>query len=106
MAYKTVLVHLNDSRRARRLLDYAADFAQPFDARVLALHVSARLRLETTPLLLSYLHVLDDLKFTVDEELTHLRGIFETVSTRRGFKGEFACLTPRHTNPSAIVMTR
>jgi nucleotide-binding universal stress UspA family protein len=52
------------------------------------------------------LDVLDDLKFTVDEELTHLRGIFETVSTRQGFKGEFACLTARHTIPSAIVTTR
>jgi nucleotide-binding universal stress UspA family protein len=88
------------------LLDYAVDFARSFDARVVALHVSARLRLKATPPLLSYLDALDELKFTVDEELTHLRSVFESANTRQGFKGEFACLTARRTAPSAIVTTR
>ena len=49
MSYQTIVAHINDSRRAHRLLEYAVDFAQPFEARVVALHVSARLRLEGLP---------------------------------------------------------
>ena len=50
---------------------------------MVALHVSARLRLKATPLLLS-IWMSWDLKFTVDECSTHLRAIFETVSSRQG----------------------
>ena len=104
--YRTILTHLNDSRRARRLLDYSVDFARPFEASVVALHVSARLRLEGLPPLLSYLDVLKDVKFSLDEELTHLRKIFEERNSREAFKGDFHCLTARRTNPSAIVIAR
>ena len=106
MSYQTILTHLNDSRRARRLLEYAVDFAQPFETRVVALHVSARLRLEGLPPPLNYIDVLKDLKFTLDEEVTHLRAIFEAVSSRAQFRGELRCLTAQRVNPAPIVMAR
>jgi nucleotide-binding universal stress UspA family protein len=39
MSYKTVLVHLNDERRAARLAGYAAAFAQAHDAHLIGLFV-------------------------------------------------------------------
>ena len=106
MPYQTILTHLNDSRRARRLLEYAVDFAHPFAARVVGLHVSARLRLEAHSPLLDYVDVLKDLKFSLDEEVTHIRTIFEAVSRRGSFKGEFRYLTAERVNPAPIVMAR
>lgn len=39
MSYKTVLVHLNDERRAARLLDFAVPFARAHDAHLIGLYV-------------------------------------------------------------------
>lgn len=39
MSYKTVLVHLNDERRAARLAGFAAAFAQAHDAHLIGLYV-------------------------------------------------------------------
>lgn len=39
MSYKTILVHLNDERRAARLAGFAADFAQAHDAHLIGLYV-------------------------------------------------------------------
>ena len=50
--------------------------------------------------------MLKDLKFTLDEEITHLRAIFEAVSSRAHFKGEFRCLTAQRVNPAPIVVAR
>jgi hypothetical protein len=40
VSYRTILVHLNDSRRARKLLHHAAEIARVFEARLIGLHVS------------------------------------------------------------------
>lgn len=39
MSYKTVLVHLNDERRAARLAEFAVAFAQAHDAHLIGLYV-------------------------------------------------------------------
>lgn len=39
MAYKTVLVHVNDERRAGRLISFAAEFAEAHDAHLIGLFV-------------------------------------------------------------------
>ena len=40
MSYRTILVHLNDSRRAPKLLQHAAEITKAFEARLIGLHVS------------------------------------------------------------------
>jgi nucleotide-binding universal stress UspA family protein len=39
MSYKTVLVHVNDERRAGRLISYAAEFAEAHGAHLIGLYV-------------------------------------------------------------------
>jgi nucleotide-binding universal stress UspA family protein len=106
VSYRTILTHLNDSRRARRLLDFAAELARAFEARVIGLHVSARLRLQAMASPLRHIDVLSSLKFTLDEEADHLRSIFENAASRQRFTGEFRCLTAERVNPSGIVLAR
>jgi nucleotide-binding universal stress UspA family protein len=106
VSYRTILTHLNDSRRARRLLDFAAELARAFEARVIGLHVSARLRLQAMASPLRHIDVLSSLKFTLEEEADHLRSIFEDAASRQRFTGEFRCLTAERVNPSGIVLAR
>jgi len=106
VSYRTILTHLNDSRRARRLLDYAAELARTFEARLIGLHVSARLRLQALPSPLRHIDVLSSLKFTLDEEADHLRSIFEDATGRHRFTSEFRYLTAERVNPSGIVLAR
>lgn len=86
MSYRTILVHLNDSRRARRLLAYAAEVARAFEARLIGLHVSTRLRAPALPTSLLHDDVLSALKFSIDEESDHLRSRFDEATNSQRFK--------------------
>lgn len=99
MSYRTILVHLNDSRRARRLLHYAAEIARAFEARLVGLHVSPTFRGSALDA-----PAIDGLQFSRGEEADHLRSIFEEIVNKDRFQGEFRLLTADR--PLDIVAAR
>src|SRR5262245_14398571 len=50
MSYKTILVHLNDSRRAEALLEPAIQLATRYNAHLLGLHVYASMPAPPVPM--------------------------------------------------------
>src|SRR5262245_65849968 len=50
MTYKTILVHLNDSRRAEKVLEPAAQLALRFNAHLIGLHVCSAVPASPIPM--------------------------------------------------------
>ncbi len=89
MSYRTILVHLNDSRRARKLLRHAAEIARTFEARLVGLHVSPTFHGRVVDPDYPHIPALEGLKFSSDEEADHLRAIFDEVTDSERFCGAF-----------------
>lgn len=106
MSYRNILVHLNDSRRARRLLLHASRIARAFDARLTALHVSPAMHGRKLEPLNPYVPMLDDLKFSLDEEGDHIRTIFAEVTGSERFTGELRTIVTERSDPADVVISR
>lgn len=113
VSYRTILVHLNDSRRARKLLRHAVEIARAFEARLIGLHVSPTFHGRVVDPDYPHVPALEGLKFSRDEEADHLRAIFDEFSNgeRFGgdvcrFSGEFHLVTAEHADPAQIVVAR
>ena len=113
MSYRTILVHLNDSRRARKLLHHAAEIARAFEARLIGLHVSPTFHGRAVDPKYPHTPAIEGLQFSRDEEADHLRSIFEELNTAerfggefRRFSGEFRRLAADNCNPLDIVAAR
>ena len=106
MSYRTILVHMNDARRARRLLSHAAELARAFEAHLLGLHAFPAPRLKPPIPLPVGTDVLGGLKWSIDEETQHLRSIFEELTTKQRFVGEWRSVTSERGDPAKIVIAR
>ena len=106
MSYRTILVHLNDSRRARKLLRYAAEIARTFEARLVGLHVSPTFHGRVVDPDYPHIPALEGLKFSSDEEADHLRAIFDEVTDSERFCGAFRSITAERSAPAQIVLAR
>ena len=113
MCYRTILVHLNNSRRARKLLQHAAEIARAFEARLIGLHVSPTFRGRAVDPTYPHTPGIEGLRFSRDEEADHVRSIFEQITGEerfgrefRRFSGEFCCLAVENCNPLDIVAAR
>ena len=113
MSYRTILVHLNDSRRARKLLQHAAEIARACEARLIGLHVSPTFHGRAVDPTYPHTPAIEGLRFSRDEEADHVRSIFEQTTDEerfgrefRRFSGEFCCLAAENCNPLDIVAAR
>jgi nucleotide-binding universal stress UspA family protein len=106
MSYGTILVHLNDSRRASRLLAYSVELARAFEARLIGLHVFPALRLKPPIPLPVGEDVLGSLRWSIDEEGQHIKSLFDETTVSEAFVGEWRSITSERTDPARIVVAR
>jgi nucleotide-binding universal stress UspA family protein len=106
VSYRTILVHLNDSRRARKLLHYAAEIARAFEARLIGLHVSPTFHGRAIDPNYPRTPAIEGLQFSRDEEADCMRSIFEDITDRDRFKGEFRLYKAEQCWPLDIVAAR
>jgi nucleotide-binding universal stress UspA family protein len=113
VSYRTILVHLNDSRRARKLLHHAAEIARAFEARLIGLHVSPTFHGRAVDPEYPRTPASHDLQLSRDEEAEQIRSIFEEVADAerfggdfRRFCGEFSRLAAETCSPLDIVAAR
>ena len=106
MSYRTILVHLNDSRRARALLGHASEIARAFEARLIGLHVSPMIHRHVVDRDYPSGQALEGLKFSRDEEADHLRSIFEDVTSSQRVSGEFRSVIAERISPISIAVGR
>ena len=106
VSYRTILVHLNDSRRARKLLRHAVEIARAFEARLIGLHVSPTFHGRVADPDYPHIPALEGLKFSRDEEADHLRAIFDEVTNSERFCSAFRSIAAELSAPAKIVLAR
>ena len=106
MSYRTIQIHLNDSRRAHKLLRHAAEIARAFEARVIGLHVSPTFHGRAIDAQYPSIPAVQGLQFSRDEETDHLRAIFEEVVNKERVNGDFRVIAAEHHTPADIAVAR
>ena len=103
MTYKTILVHLNDSRRAEKVLEPAAELAVRFNAHLIGLHVCSAVPASPIPMASSALGSI------VAAERRNSKAIAETfkrMTTGQPYVAEWQLQKVSHLNLAAVVMER
>jgi nucleotide-binding universal stress UspA family protein len=103
MTYKTILVHLNDSRRAEKVLEPAAELAVRFNAHLIGLHVCSAVPASPIPMASSALGSI------VAAERRNSKAIAETfkrMTTGQPYVAEWQLQKVSHLDLAGVVMER
>lgn len=105
MSYKTIVVHLNDRRRAEGLLAPAADIASRFNSHLIGLHVYAAM--PAPPIALPYgASVLGGLAATEHTHSDQLAEIFSRSTANAPGAAEWQAVKVPHVDLAAVVLER
>jgi len=103
MSYKTILVHLNDERRARNLVELAAELARTFEAHLIGLHVFPAFRLIPPVPMPIGSDIVAGIRARIREETDRIRSLFEETTRTQPFVSEWRAITSERTDPELIV---
>lgn len=105
MAYKTILVHLNDKRRAARLLAPAVALAAKWNAHLIGLHVFPAVpRLYPLGLNIGG-DVVGEIATTLRTDAEQIRAVFDRVTANQPFVAEWACFKAVNSDLAEVVMS-
>jgi nucleotide-binding universal stress UspA family protein len=103
MTYKTILVHLNDKRRAEALLEPAVHLASRHNAHLIGMHVYASL--PAPPIAVPYAaRVLGSIVAFDREETEEIAATFARMTANQSFVAEWRALKVPHADLAAVVM--
>jgi nucleotide-binding universal stress UspA family protein len=103
MTYKTILVHLNDKRRAEALLEPAIYLASRHNAHLIGMHVYASL--PAPPVAVPFASkVLGSLVAGERKETEEIASTFARMTANQPFVAEWRALKVPHVNLAAVVM--
>lgn len=103
MSYKTILVHLNDKRRAEALLEPAISLATRFNAHLIGMHVYAAL--PAAPVAIPYASEVMGSVVAAERKATEeLSEIFTRMTANKPFVSEWRALKVPHADLAAVVM--
>jgi nucleotide-binding universal stress UspA family protein len=101
MTYKTILVHLNDSRRAEALLEPAVQLASRYNSHLLGLHVYASLPASPVPLGSG---VLGSVVAQERKQGEDIAATFTRMTANQPFVPEWRQLKVPHVDLGSVVM--
>jgi nucleotide-binding universal stress UspA family protein len=103
MAYKTILVHLNDKRRAEALLEPAVALAARNNAHLIGMHVYAAV--PAPPISMPYGgQVLGAMVATERKDTEEIAAIFQRMTKGQPFVAEWRAIKVPHVDLAAVVM--
>jgi nucleotide-binding universal stress UspA family protein len=103
MTYKTILVHLNDPRRAEALLEPAVRLAAKCNAHLIGLHVHASV--PAPPVAIPYgTQVLGSIVAAEREHTEKLSAAFARMTSNQPFVSEWRSLKVPHVDLAPVVM--
>jgi nucleotide-binding universal stress UspA family protein len=103
MTYKTILVHLNDPRRAEALLEPAIRLATTHNAHLIGLHVYASV--PAAPVAIPYgAQVLGSIVAAEREQTEALAATFARMTANQPFVAEWRALKVPHVDLAPVVM--
>ena len=103
MTYKTILVHLNDSRRAEKMLEPAAQLAVRFNAHLIGLNVCSAVPASPIPMASSSLGAIVAAERRNSEAIAD---IFKHMTTGQSYVAEWQLQKVSHLDLAAEVMGR
>lgn len=104
MSFKSILVHLNDRRRAGQLLAQATALAERFGAHLLGLHVFPGIP-PVPPIPLPYAgDVVTDALRAEQDETEALAALFASATAGRPFVSEWLAVKALHLDLAGVVM--
>lgn len=104
MPYKTLLVHLNNERRAGPLLEFALPIAEKFGSHLIGLHVFPAFRL-TPPMPMPFgKELAGTLRNEIREEEKRIRDIFETMTKGRPIVTDWRPVTAERASVADVVI--
>jgi nucleotide-binding universal stress UspA family protein len=101
MTYKTILVHLNDSRRAERVLEPAAQLATRFNSHLIGLHACSAVPASPIPMASSALGSIVAAERRNSEALAE---VFQRVTTAKPYVAEWRLQKVPHVDLAGVVM--
>jgi len=104
MGYKTILVHLNDPRRAERLLRASVQMARAFDAHLIGLYVFPAFRLSPPVPFPIGGSIAGGIAARLREDAERLKALFETATHAQPFASEWRSVTTKRRDPAQIVL--
>lgn len=104
MSYKTIILYLNATERARRVIEVAAEIASYFEAHLIGLRVFPAVRLSPPVPLPFSREVAGQLRAGIEKETAELKSIFEDMTARKPFAAEWRSVTDAAGDPSDIVL--
>jgi nucleotide-binding universal stress UspA family protein len=103
MSYKTILVHLNDKRRAETVLGPAIHLAIRYNAHLIGLHVHASM--PAPPVAMAYgAQVLGQVMAAERKEAELIAATFAAATANQPFVAEWRSLKVPHVDLAAVVM--
>ncbi len=103
MPYKTILVHLNDARRAEALLEPAIVLARRNNAHLIGMHVYASM--PAPPVALPFgSQVLGAVAATERKDTEQIAAIFARMTAKQQFVAEWRALKVPHVDLAGVVM--
>jgi nucleotide-binding universal stress UspA family protein len=103
MPYKTILVHLNDKRRAEALLEPAVALAARNNAHLVGMHVHASV--PAPPINMPYSgQVLGAMVATERKDTEEISAIFQRMTKGQPFVAEWRAIKVPHVDLAAVVM--
>jgi nucleotide-binding universal stress UspA family protein len=103
MSYKTILVHLNDSRRAERVLEPAAHLAARFNAHLIGLHVYSAVPASPIPMASSALAPVVAAACRNSEAVADT---FQRMTSGKPYVAEWQLQTFPHVDLASVVVER
>lgn len=103
MPYKTILVHLNDKRRAEALLEPAIGLASRYNAHLIGMHVYASL--PAPPVAVPFgSQVLGAVVAAERKDTEEIAATFARMTARQPFVAEWRALKVPHVDLASVVM--
>lgn len=104
MSYKTILVHLNDKRRAEAMLEPATELAGRFNAHLIGLHVYASV--PAPPIRLPGTSVLGSMAASEHQHSDEIATAFRRMTANKPFVPDWQVLKIAHVDLAPVVMER
>ena len=103
MSYKTILVHLNDKRRAEAVLGPAIHLARRYNAHLIGMHVYASM--PAPPVAMAYgAQVLGSVMAAERKEADSIAAAFAAATANQPFVAEWRSLKVPHVDLASVVM--
>jgi len=103
MSYKTILVHLNDNRRAAGVLGPAIHLARRTNAHLIGMHVYASM--PAPPIAMAYgAQVLGSVVAAERQDAEHIAATFAEATANQPFVAEWRSLKVPHVDLAGVVM--